>query len=197
MAARAGDPTAAFNARVVAPPATLALSVSARAGDPTARFNLSGLSPAAVPDAPTGLAASEVSRDAATLTWHAPDDVNPPITRYEVRVGTGAWESTGSLNTAYRLIGLASGTEYSVTVRAVNSEGNGAASAAATFSTLAIFAPGPPLFPRLEPADSGAGLILQWEPPVDDGGGAITAYEAMVCDEAGGNCGWETVWKVE
>ena len=70
------------------------------------------------------LAASEVGRDSATLTWSAPDDPNPAITRYEVRIGSGAWESTGSVGTyphadrtrhRYRVFG--------VTVRAVNAEG--------------------------------------------------------------------------
>ena len=190
FSAAAGDPTATFNARVVAPPATLALSVTARAGDPTARFNLSGLAPSAVPTAPTGLAAIEVGRDAATLTWNAPDDVNPAITRYEVRIGTGAWASTGSVGTTYRLTGLATGTEYSVTVRAVNSEGNGAASATVTFRTLAIFAPGPPIFPRFE-VGAEMHLDLLWEPPITDGGGAITAYEALLVDEVGQTIGWE------
>ena len=191
FSAAAGDPTARFNARVVAPPATLALSVTARAGDPTARFNLSGLAPESVPGAPTGLAASEVGRDSATLTWNAPDDVNPAISRYEVRIGTGAWISTGSIGTSYRLTGLATGTEYSVTVRAVNSEGNGAASDAVTFRTLAILAPGVPIFPRFEVV-AEMHLDLLWEPPINDGGGAITAYEALLVDEVGQTIGWES-----
>ena len=193
FAAAAGDPTATFNLVAVAPPATQALSVAARAGDPTARFNLSALTPEAVPDAPTMFAASEVARDSALLRWAAPADANPAITRYDIRIGTGAWMSTGSVGTTFRLTGLVPGTEYSITVRAVNSVGEGTASSAITFRTLAILAPGPPLFPRLE---SGAGMCLDllWEPPINDGGGAITAYEAFFCDEANQHCGWESVW---
>ena len=190
VAAAAGDPTANFNLRTVAPPATQSLSVSAEAGDPTARFNLSALLPEAVPDAPTMLGASEVDRDSATLRWTEPRDANPAISRYEVRIGTGAWISTGSVSTTHRLTGLAAGTEYSVTVRAVNSVGNSAASDAVTFRTLAILAPGPPIFPRFS-VGAELHLDLLWEPPVNDGGGAITAYEARLTDEVGQTIGWE------
>ena len=132
------------------------------------------------------LAASEVGRDSATLTWSAPDDTNPAISRYEVRIGTGAWASTGSIGTSYRLTGLATGTEYSVTVRAVNSVGNSPASDAVTFRTLAILAPGPPIFPRFAGWRGDAPRPAVGSRRSTDGGGAITAYEALlIVDEVG------------
>ena len=91
---------------------------------------------AAVPPAPTGLVASNLSATGATLEWTAPtmpDDCTS--TGYTVRVDGTAVGTT--LDTSYAITGLAAATSYKLTVTASDVKGTSPASAALTITTLA------------------------------------------------------------
>ena len=95
-----------------------------------------------IPGAPTGLSET-VGITTAMLSWIVPtDDGGSIITDYEVRYAQGstipggtAWTSTGSTNTSYSLSVLIADTGYAFQIRAINSAGNGTASAIRTFTT--------------------------------------------------------------
>ena len=87
------------------------------------------------PVAPT-LAAQSTSEIRAE--WVAPNDGGETISSYSIRwhIGTGAYtEQVGLTALAYDIVGLNEDTEYSVSVRAVNSVGSSAWSAEAMEST--------------------------------------------------------------
>lgn len=82
-----------------------------------------------VPGAPTIVAA--LGRDTSLLVlFTAPgDDGRATITNYEYSLDSGAtWIGTGSTTSPILIAGLSNGTSYTVTIRAVNSVGAGAAS---------------------------------------------------------------------
>lgn len=82
--------------------------------------------PKTVPDAPTGVTAT-ASDGRATVSFTAPADGGSPITGYEVIASPGEITVTGSAS-PITVTGLINGVSYTFTVRAVNSEGTGAAS---------------------------------------------------------------------
>ncbi len=79
------------------------------------------------PSAPLQLTATVGDRS-VRLNWQVPsDDGGSPITGYEYRVDTGPWTATGGTGTTYTVTNLNNDQEYSLSVRAVNDIGNGAA----------------------------------------------------------------------
>ena len=78
-----------------------------------------------VPDAPTNLATSTVSQTSVGLRWGNPDDST--ITGYEYSTDNVSWtDISGSDATtiSYIFSGLDSATDYTLYIRAVNSNGN-------------------------------------------------------------------------
>ena len=112
-----------------------------------------------VPDIPTGLVASNISSDGATIDW----DVNLGAT-FELRyreVGAATYtDITGIATNNYVLNGLTSSTDYELEVRSVCTSSNSAYSSTLLFSTSAP----PPCtgttisaYPYTETFDSGIG----------------------------------------
>ncbi|RZS56194.1 fibronectin type III domain protein [Microcella putealis] len=96
--------------------------------------------PFAVPGAPT-IDGASATRAEITLSVTPGFNGGTPITDYEVQLNGAEWTPVGTSITPLRLTGLADGTSYEVTVRAVNSAGAGAASAPITIATPGV--PGP------------------------------------------------------
>ena len=134
---------------------------------------------ATAPSGPTGLVVLDRGHRYIRIGWQTPDDNDSPITAYEVRIGTGAWMPTRTLETEFLIENLEPGTAYSITVRARNSKGPGTASAALTAQTVAATAPSAPRFPRVLVV-SGTVIDLLWSPPLDAGGSPVTGYEVCV-----------------
>ena len=145
------------------------------AGQSAASTASASVTPATVPGAPTGLSAT-VSDQRVDLIWTAPaSNGGQSITDYEYEQGgSGTWISTGSTATSYTVRNLTNGQPYRFRVRAVNSVGAGAASAAS-----------PNVMPATEP-DAPTGLSatvsdqevdLIWTAPASNGGATILRYE--------------------
>jgi hypothetical protein len=93
------------------------------------------------PTAPTALVASDISRDAFTLSWQASLD-NVGVSSYEVFAGT---ESKGTTTyTSLSITGLTCGTPYSFTVLARDAAGNVSAPSAPAPVTTSTCS-GPPV----------------------------------------------------
>ena len=137
--------------------------------------------PATVPDAPTGLAATNENAQ-STLPWTEPDNGGSPITSYEYQQDGGAWTSipgSGAGTTSYTVTGLTNEQTYAFAVRAVNAVGESAASASASATPTAFTVPDAPLLDEflITSATQGVGA---WFASPDDGGSPITSYEYRV-----------------
>ncbi|MTI21076.1 T9SS type A sorting domain-containing protein [Fulvivirga sp. RKSG066] len=99
-------------------------------------FGLSGGSggDTQAPSTPTNLAASNITKTTADLTWTASTD-NVGVTGYDVYVD-GALDGN-TANTNYSLSGLTAGTSYAISVKAKDAAGNESAAATTSFTTQA------------------------------------------------------------
>jgi hypothetical protein len=131
--------------------------------------------PAATSDAPTGLDAGLVGDGIVWVAFQAPTDTGGvAITDYEYELDdNGTWTSASTASSPVMITGLTNGTSYSIKLRAVNSEGEGAESAAVT-STPAT-TPDAPTALVATPGDAQVSVAFQV--PSSDGGAAITDYE--------------------
>ena len=145
------------------------------AGQSAASSASASVTPATVPGAPTGLSAT-VSDQRVDLIWTAPaSNGGQSITDYEYEQGgSGTWISTGSTATSYMVTGLTNGQPYRFRVRALNSVGAGAASAASPNITPAT-EPDAPTGLSATVSDQRVDLI--WTAPASNGGATITYYE--------------------
>jgi titin len=133
-------------------------------------------SPSTTASAPS-ITATTAGDGQVQMTWTAPtSDGGNGITDYEVSSDGGqTWTSVGgATTTSYTFEGLENGTDYTLQVRAVNGNGEGAAaSTTASPSTT----PGAPVLGD-NPVVSGNGsLNLSWSAPNSDGGSPITGYQ--------------------
>ncbi len=103
---------------------------------------VSAITDATVPDAPTGLVATDVSPTQIDLFWLAPAyDGGAPVTGYRIEVSEdgAAWTDlrtdTGSRATTFSHTGLQPGSERHYRVSAINRVGPGAASLSASAQT--------------------------------------------------------------
>ena len=145
------------------------------AGRSAASTASASVTPATVPGAPTGLSAT-VSDQRVDLNWTAPaSNGGEPITDYEYEQGgSGTWISTGGTATSYMVMGLTNGQPYRFRVRALNSVGAGAASAASPNVTPAT-EPDAPTGLSATVSDQEVDLI--WTAPASNGGATILRYE--------------------
>ena len=141
---------------------------------------------AVVPSAPTGLAATPGDGSATILfTPGAPGSA--AITNYEYSLDGGTtWLPINPAVTTSPVVisGLTNGVTYSVTLRAVSSAGNGAASSAVSVTPSGSgpapdpgFAPSAPVGVSGVPGDGS--VTVSWGVPESAGSFAITDYEVM------------------
>jgi hypothetical protein len=151
---------------------TLSEPVAGFAKDVTHGFYI-GTAPTQVAGAPSTLLAVP-DDDQVEITFTAPSsDGGAEITDYEYQLDGGTWTSAGTASSPVMITGLTNGTSYSIKLRAVNSEGEGAESAAVT-STPAT-TPDAPTALVATPGDAQVSVAFQV--PSSDGGAAITDYE--------------------
>ena len=145
------------------------------AGQSAASAASASVTPATVPGAPTSLSAT-VSDQRVDLIWTAPaSNGGQSITDYEYEQGgSGTWISTGGTATSYMVRNLTNGQPYRFRVRAVNSVGAGAASAASPNVTPAT-EPDAPTGLSATVSDQEVDLI--WTAPASNGGATILRYE--------------------
>jgi hypothetical protein len=140
------------------------------AGEGTASAVASGIAKA-VPSAPA-ISTVVASSHALAVTFQPGSNGGAAVTSYQYRLGSGTWTDTGSLGTGFIIGGLTNGTAYDVSVRAVNSEGNGAASATATATPVTL--PGQPTISSVTRADRALSIAMSLP---GDGGSAVTRWE--------------------
>ena len=128
----------------------------------------------ALADAPTNVLGTPGDQY-VDVTWTAPNDEGSAITSYTVISNPGGFSATvyGSPPlTEARVGALANGTPYTFTVYAVNSVGNGLASAPSpSYTPIAV--PGAPTNVTATPGNASASV--SWTAPLNDGGG-VTSY---------------------
>ena len=140
------------------------------------------------PGAPTS---TSVGNGTVSLLWVAPAADGAAITGYNMQVATSASgtyaDATGCAGLGVVLTctatGLTNGTEYFFKVRATNSVGNSAYSAAsAAFTPAAV--PLAPAAPTSTAVGNGT-VTLAWAPPSPNGA-VISGYNVQVATSAGG-----------
>ena len=128
--------------------------------------------PQSTPDAPT---VNSVTRGPSSLNVAFTPGSNggAAVTAYQYSINAGGtWISTGSLSTSFLISGLTNGTLYSVVVRAVNSQGNGAASA--SMSGTPATTPGQA---AISSTARGNKLLTVAVSVADNGGSAVTGWQ--------------------
>lgn len=130
--------------------------------------------PVAVPGAPSVRSVAYVPVAKARVTWDAPSDGGAPITGYSVTASPGGRSCTAkATQTSCTVTGLTGGREYSFTVRARNSVGQGPASPPAVAGALAA----PSSRPQGLAVDvSGSQALVRWTKPRSTGGGRLVQY---------------------
>ena len=130
------------------------------------------------PTVPGALAVTKVTQTGATLTWTASSD-NRGVDHYEVSVNDGPAEEVNALTKT--LTGLTAGTQYTVTVKAVDEAGNESAAATANFTTLtAPVVDTPPAAPTngaVKGTPTATTAALQWTASSSDD---VACYEITV-----------------
>ena len=132
-----------------------------------------------VPGAPTGLVATP-GNGQASVAFVAPANTGgAPISNYEYSINNGtSWTARNPAATGSPLVitGLTNGTAYQVKLRAVNSAGPGAASAAVGVTPVApVVVPGAPT--RLVATPGNGQASVAFVAPSNTGGAPITNYE--------------------
>ena len=125
------------------------------------------------PDVPTGLGATRGNRQ-AMLAWVQPSG-GAAVTDYEYEQDvSGTWISTGSTDTDTTVRNLTNGQSYMFRVRAVNSAGASAPSAASP-RVIPATVPGAPT--NIGVTGGNQEVELNWTAPASNGGESITGYE--------------------
>ena len=156
-------------------PYTFRVRAANSAGPSAASTASASVIPATVPGAPTNIGVTGGDQE-VELNWTAPaSNGGESITGYEYeQSGSGTWISTGGTDTDYTVFNLTNGQPYRFRVRALNSVGEGAASAASANVTPAT----EPDAPTGLSATTGNGQVtLRWTAPTNDGGATILRYE--------------------
>jgi hypothetical protein len=133
-------------------------------------------SSATLANAPSDLVAT-VGDGQVSIAFTAPtDDGGAAITDYEYQLDSGNWTSAGKTTTPVVITGLTNGSAYSIKLRAVNSAGKGAESAAVYSATVASA-------PSDLVATVGNGQVsIAFTAPSNTGGADISDYEYELDD---------------
>ena len=153
----------------------------------TAQFTLTVS--AAVPGAPTSLAATTVENGAINLNWTNPgDDGGSTITYYIIEYSSSGDDDhkvstvqiDASTSRPYKLTGLTNGKTYTIDVKAKNAGATGPAS-----NTITSVPAGKSTTPTsVSVVNADGGISLRWKRPADNGGYEISSYSAQ-CREYG------------
>jgi predicted RNA-binding protein with TRAM domain len=139
-------------------------------GDGTASAVAAGIAET-TPSAPT-ITSVTVGPSSLDVGFQPASNGGAAITEYQYRLGAGSWIGTGSLGTSFAIGGLINGFPYSVSVRAVNSQGIGATSAAVSGTPVSV--PGQPAITGVTRADQSLSVAVTSGPT---GGSLITGWE--------------------
>lgn len=126
----------------------------------------------------TSVAPAEVS---AQIAFTVDDTGGSPLTRIEFALDDTSVvdDSTAATSSPYVLNGLQPSTSYTVYLRAVNPQGPGAWSSAASFTTLAPPPPVPASAPEAVKAAAGdTSVRVAWTPPASPGSFPVSTYQA-------------------
>jgi uncharacterized repeat protein (TIGR02543 family) len=145
--------------------------------------------PAGVPSAPANVVAV-TSGSNMTVTFDAPsDNGGSAITSYVVTSDpAGATCTVGANATTYTCTGLTAGTNYSYTVKAVNSKGESSASLASTGVT-AVAAPSAPqnVAAVITAGSTTLSATVSFDAPLNENGSAVTSY-TVTASPGGATC---------
>jgi len=145
--------------------------------------------PAGVPSAPANVAAV-TSGSNMTVTFDAPSDTGgSAITSYVVTSSpSGATCTRGANATTYTCTGLTAGTNYTYSVKAVNSKGESSASLDSTAVT-AVAAPSAPLNVSavITAGTTTLSAIVSFDPPASENGSPVTSY-TVTASPGGATC---------
>lgn len=140
------------------------------------------VAPSEVPSAPQGLAATpDATEPSISVAWTAPlDDGGSAVTGYLVSLDDGTPVELGPTTFAHTFSGLAPNTEYEVSVRAQNANGDGdAATTTATTAVAAVTTPSAPQSVTAEWDPEGLLAVVSWDAPADDGGAPVEGYQVF------------------
>ncbi len=133
---------------------------------------------AGVPDAPTGVTVSGITKSEANVSWVAPaSDGGATVTGYRVEYrasAAAAWQPVSTTVNSATLTGLTAASNYQVQVSAINSVGSSLPSSIVNFTTMGDL-PSAPQSPTAT-IDRGDAFTLGWAAPTTNGGNAITGY---------------------
>jgi predicted RNA-binding protein with TRAM domain len=128
-----------------------------------------------VPSAPTVSSVAAGDRS-ALISFAAGDTGGSPITGYEYQLtANGPWTDANSLSSPILVSGLTNGTSYSVSLRADNAVGAGAASSPQSVTPATV--PGAPAIVGNTVAGSNSQLDAAFTAPTSNGGSPITTYK--------------------
>ncbi len=145
----------------------------------------SAASDVVTPTGPPGspVITSVTPSDGSLSLAFTPASSSQPILDYEYSLDGGStWTSSGTTTSPAVISGLTNGTTYSVELRAVNSVGDGTASAPASGTPSAL--PGAPTITTISPGGDGTSLGVSFVPGYT-GGSTITGYQYAVSVGAG------------
>ena len=132
-----------------------------------------------VPSQVTGVSVTEGDTELA-ITWDAPADGGSAITSYKVKVVSGREDvvDTKSSKTSYTKTKLTNGTEYTISVAAVNAIGDGEYSEEVTATpSSGVSSPDAPT--ELSATAGDEQVDISWTAPENDGGSSITSYQVV------------------
>jgi len=113
-----------------------------------------------------------------SVAFTAPSDTGgATVTDYDYQLNGGSWVSVGATTSPFTISSLTNGTEYLVRVRAVTSEGDGAASGPATGTPRTT-----PGAPTSLSTTVGSGQVVVNFTAGSDGGSTILRYEYELDD---------------
>jgi uncharacterized repeat protein (TIGR02543 family) len=145
--------------------------------------------PAGVPSAPANVVAV-TSGSNMTVTFDAPaDNGGSAITSYVVTSSpAGATCTRGANATTYTCTGLTAGTNYTYSVKAVNSKGESSASLDSTAVT-AVAAPSAPLNVSavITAGTTTLSATVSFDPPASENGSPVTSY-TVTASPGGATC---------